>query len=110
VLCQAAEQRPADPVPACVRQDAWLDDGEPAEGRAVGAAAADRPSVEVGEDQQATRRPAACDLLGRDGIVRLDAGLDRGPRLESCLIVLDHLDADAHGIGPCIVRARERVT
>ena len=38
------------------------------------------------EDQQAARRQAACDLLGRDGIVRLDAGLDRSPRLEGGLV------------------------
>ena len=110
VLGQAVEQRPADAVPAGLRQDTRLDDGKPAERREVGAAAADGPSVEVGEDQQAARRQAACDLLGRDGIVRLDAGLDRSPRLEGGLVVLDDLDADAHGIGPCIVRARERVT
>lgn len=110
VLSQAVEQSSADAAPAGVRQDAWLDDGEATEGREVGAAAADRPSVEVAEDQQAARRQAACDLLGRDGIVRLDAGLDRSPRLERGLVLLDDLDANAHGIGPCIVRARERVS
>ena len=110
MLRQAIEQRPADAVPAGIRQDTRLDDGEPAESREVGAATADGPSVEVGKNQQAARRQPACHLLGRDGIVRLDAGLDRSPRFEGPLIVLDDLDADTHGIGPCIVRARERVT
>jgi hypothetical protein len=109
VLDQPFDECPTDALAARFGQDAWVDEREPAERREPTAAAADGAPIDASEDEHAVGCAMTRELLGRDRIVRLDSRLDRCPRLEPRLVVVDELDLDAHGSGPCIVRARDRV-
>ena len=99
------------PCPRGLRQHARIDEREAAERRELSATAADGTAVDAGEDQHAVgvrpRDDSCSGVMGSSGSTRdLIAAHASSP----CSSSSTTLDANAHGIGPCIVSARERVS